>query len=112
MKSNTRAASTVLFNSGRGFPRCLIRLFKNCRRISLRKRSWTRAETFRREIRVDVDGGAFAGMRGCVLRLMPARNRVEVLLDILGRQTPVQVDLCSVLPVKNDRVRAPLILAI
>jgi hypothetical protein len=31
-------------------------------------------------------------MRASVLRVMPARRRVQVLLDILGRPTAVEVD--------------------
>lgn len=42
--------------------------------------------------RVIIGDGAFAGMQAFVLRLLPARQRVEVLLDILGRPTPVEVD--------------------
>ena len=41
---------------------------------------------------VVVGGGAFEGMRGAVLRVMPARRRVEVLLEVLGRPTAVEVD--------------------
>jgi transcriptional antiterminator RfaH len=41
---------------------------------------------------VVVNHGAFAGMQALVLRLMPARQRVQVLLDILGRPTEVEVD--------------------
>jgi transcriptional antiterminator RfaH len=41
---------------------------------------------------VTVCEGAFAGMRAYVLRVMPARQRVQVLLDILGGPTPVEVD--------------------
>lgn len=36
--------------------------------------------------------GAFAGMRAFVLRVLPARQRVQVLLDLLGGPTPVEVD--------------------
>lgn len=36
--------------------------------------------------------GAFAGMRASVLRVMPAGQRVQVLLEILGRPTAVEVD--------------------
>ena len=36
--------------------------------------------------------GAFAGMRASVLRVMPAGRRVQVLLEILGRPTAVEVD--------------------
>ena len=41
---------------------------------------------------VVVSNGAFEGMRASVLRVLPARRRVEVLLDILGRPTAVEVD--------------------
>lgn len=40
--------------------------------------------------------GAFAGLRAFVLRTLPARQRVQVLLDILGRATVVEVDRRSV----------------
>jgi transcription elongation factor/antiterminator RfaH len=40
--------------------------------------------------------GAFRGFQAIVLRMLPARQRVQVLLDILGRQTLVEVDRQSV----------------
>lgn len=43
-------------------------------------------------LEVVLNGGAFAGMQACVLRVLPARRRVQVLLDILGRPTEVEVD--------------------
>jgi transcriptional antiterminator RfaH len=52
---------------------------------------------------VTVGDGAFAGMRAYVLRVMPARHRVQVLLDILGGPTPVEVDRCAVV-VEKDTV--------
>ncbi|HEY5297462.1 MAG TPA: transcriptional activator RfaH [Verrucomicrobiae bacterium] len=51
---------------------------------------------------VAVAGGAFAGMRAFVLRNMPARKRVQILLDILGRPTPVEVDRDSVILARNS----------
>ncbi|HXC35366.1 MAG TPA: transcriptional activator RfaH [Candidatus Acidoferrales bacterium] len=45
--------------------------------------------------------GVFAGIRAFVLRVMPARMRVQVLLDILGRPTPVEVDRTSVMLERN-----------
>jgi transcriptional antiterminator RfaH len=53
---------------------------------------------------VAVADGAFAGMSAYVLRNLPARNRVQVLLDILGRPTPVEVDRSSVVSAKNALV--------
>jgi len=50
---------------------------------------------------ITIGEGAFAGMRAYVLRLMPARKRVQVLLEVLGGPTPVEVDRCSVVPVRN-----------
>jgi len=47
--------------------------------------------------------GAFSGMRAYVLRVMPAQQRVQVLLDILGGPTPVEVDRRAVV-VEKDTV--------
>ena len=41
---------------------------------------------------VTLAGGAFQGMQAVVLRSWPARRRVQVLLEILGRPTPLEVD--------------------
>jgi transcriptional antiterminator RfaH len=51
---------------------------------------------------INIGEGAFAGMRAHVLRLMPARKRVQVLLDVLGGPTPVEVDRHSVVLVRNS----------
>jgi ribosomal protein L24 len=50
---------------------------------------------------VVVVDGAFCGMRAFVLRVMPARKRVQVLLDVLGRPTPAEVDENSVVNERN-----------
>lgn len=51
---------------------------------------------------VSVAGGAFDGMRAHVLRNMPARQRVQVLLDILGQPTPVEVDRSAVVLLESS----------
>jgi transcriptional antiterminator RfaH len=51
---------------------------------------------------VVITRGAFAGIRAFVLRVMPARMRVQVLLDILGRPTPVEVDRNAVVRERNS----------
>lgn len=51
---------------------------------------------------VVLGGGAFVGMKASVLRVMPAGRRVQVLLDILGRPTAVEVDRRSVSLEKNS----------
>lgn len=58
-------------------------------------------------VEVVLTDGAFAGMRAFVLRALPARQRVQVLLDILGRATLVEVDRRSVVLEKScvaDRI--------
>ena len=45
---------------------------------------------------VDIAGGAFHGLQGVVTRLLPARERVKVLLDFLGRQTMIEVPVSSI----------------
>jgi transcriptional antiterminator RfaH len=45
---------------------------------------------------VAVAEGAFRGFRAIVLRTLPAKRRVQILLDILGRQTLVEVDRCDI----------------
>lgn len=41
---------------------------------------------------VVVASGAFEGMRASVLQTLPARRRVQILLEILGRPTVVEVE--------------------
>lgn len=45
---------------------------------------------------VSVAEGAFRGFQAIVLRMLPAKRRVQILLDILGRPTLVEVDRQSV----------------
>ena len=52
---------------------------------------------------VTVAEGAFLGSSGVVLRVMPAKQRVQILLDFLGRSTLAEVDRNS-LSVENRRV--------
>jgi len=45
---------------------------------------------------VTISGGAFHGLAGVIMRVMPARERVAVLLEFLGRQTAVEIPAVSV----------------
>jgi transcriptional antiterminator RfaH len=60
---------------------------------------------------VSVTGGAFDGMRAHVLRNLPAKQRVQVLLDILGQPTPVEVDRSAVVLMENSVAHLPPVLA-
>ena len=54
---------------------------------------------------VQIVGGAFHGLLAVVSQVMPARNRVAVLLEFLGRQTTVELPLDQVLREGNERSR-------
>lgn len=50
---------------------------------------------------VTVTEGAFAGLDALVLKNLPARKRVQILLEVLGRPTPVEVRREALLNKKN-----------
>ena len=52
-------------------------------------------ETLRPGDRVHVGGGPMHGLEAVVTRVMPARERVAVLLEFLGRQTMVELNRCQ-----------------
>lgn len=52
---------------------------------------------------VQIAGGVFHGLRAVVTQVMPARERVTVLLDFLGRQTAVELSLTNILPERDQR---------
>jgi transcriptional antiterminator RfaH len=43
-----------------------------------------------------VGEGAFAGMSGQILRVLPSNQRVQLLMEILGRLTPVEVNRTAI----------------
>ena len=51
---------------------------------------------------ITVATGAFAGMSAQVLKSLPAKKRVQILLDILGRPTTVEVGNETVILKKNS----------
>ena len=51
---------------------------------------------------VTVATGAFTGMSAQVLKSLPAKKRVQILLDILGRPTTVEVGSEAVMLKKNS----------
>ncbi len=56
---------------------------------------------------VQISGGAFHGLAGVITRVMPARERVAVLLDFLGRQTAVEIPTGSVIRQADARTLIP-----
>jgi len=57
---------------------------------------------------VEITGGTFDGLKGVVTRVMPARERVGLLMDFLGRQTLVEVGLDRIVNT-NGRYAAQLL---
>ncbi len=55
-------------------------------------------EQFRPGTEVTVAEGPFLGSQGIVVRVLPARQRVQILLDFLGRTTVAEVDRQSLTP--------------
>lgn len=56
---------------------------------------------------VTVSEGAFLGSHGVVIRVLPARQRVQILLDFLGRTTVAEVDRRTL--IVNDQCWASLL---
>ena len=52
-----------------------------------------------------ISGGAFHDLRALVTRVIPARQRVAVLLEFLGRQTAVELDATAVVREGDERKR-------
>ena len=51
---------------------------------------------------VEVAGGAFKGLKGPVTRVLPAKQRVEILLDFMGRSIAAELSLELVLVRKRE----------
>ena len=52
---------------------------------------------------VQIADGVFQGLKAVTTRVMPARQRVTVLLEFLGRQTAVELPLTAVIKEGNQR---------
>jgi transcriptional antiterminator RfaH len=62
--------------------------------------------TFAPEDRVQISGGVLHGLSAVVTQVMPAKERVKVLLNFLGQQTAVEVNAAAL--VKEDGPRGDL----
>jgi len=60
---------------------------------------------------VMVADGAFAGMSAYVLKSLPAKKRVQILLEILGQHTTVEVERVAVILKNNSLVDLAPVLA-
>ena len=65
------------------------------------------AENFVPDERVQISGGVMHGLSAVITQVMPAKERVKVLLTFLGQQTVVEVDAAAL--VKETGPRASLL---
>ncbi len=56
---------------------------------------------------VQIAGGAFHGLEAVVRQVLPSRQRVQVLLEFLGRQTAVEVPVASLTRAGDERATLP-----
>jgi transcriptional antiterminator RfaH len=54
---------------------------------------------------IKIVGGPFGGLQALITRVLPARQRVAVLLDFLGRQVMVEVETDAILKTTQPRAR-------
>ena len=52
---------------------------------------------------VQISGGCMHGLRAIVTQIMPGKKRVAVLLEFLGQQTSIGLDLSMVVKEANER---------
>src|SRR5882672_7539166 len=45
----------------------------------------------------EISNGPFQGEKGIIVRVLPARDRVEILLDVLGRPLPTEFRLSTII---------------
>lgn len=60
-------------------------------------------EAFATDDRVQISGGVLHGLKAVVTQVMPAKERVKVLLNFLGQQTTVELEAAAL--VKEDAPR-------
>ncbi len=65
------------------------------------------SDTLAPEDRVQISGGAFHGLIAVVAQVLPAKERVKVLLNFLGQQTTVEIDQAAL--VKQSPPRKELL---
>lgn len=53
---------------------------------------------FENKERVRLSGGAFDGLEALFQQYLPGKQRAQVLLQLLGRQVPIQVSVNQILP--------------
>ena len=57
---------------------------------------------------VEIAGGAFAGMKASVTRVLPARQRAQILLEVMGRLVTAELSLDLVLFNRRDAAQIAL----
>jgi len=53
-------------------------------------------------VEVEVASGPFKGLLGVVRKSLPAKERIRILLDMLGREVEAELDMEQIVPKKQD----------
>jgi len=96
MTFSTRTGSAALSISGTGSPTVPDSVIEELQECFEQEEPMLVEDRLCRGMKWFSGDGAFVGIRAFVLRVLPARQRVQVLLDILGRPTTVEVDRSTV----------------
>ncbi len=101
----TRSVSGVV-HFGQQYPTLADELIDELRRQFGDKETKIVADDLAPGTEVTITERSFYGMQGRVLRVMPAKERVQVLLELLGRTTQVEVSMHSVVVERSARWHA------
>ena len=52
---------------------------------------------------VQIADGTLRGLSAVVTRVMPGRERIAVLMELLGQQTPVELPIASIIKESSER---------
>jgi transcriptional antiterminator RfaH len=88
---------STLVHFGRGIPVVPDQVVEELRQCFESQEPMDVADNINPGAEVTVGEGAFQGFNGIVLRVLPAKQRVQILLDFLGRTTLAEVDRKSLI---------------
>jgi transcriptional antiterminator RfaH len=97
------AGVSSLVHFGRGIPVIEESVIEELKESFQHEESVQAADPLQPGSEVRIGSGAFLGLSGMVVRLMPAKQRVQILLDLLGRSTVAEVDRASLI-IENRRL--------
>jgi len=100
-----QAASGVrgIVHFGKHWPMIPDRSIEELRQVIGTSELHTISQEFSPGDAVRVTDGSFRGLHAVVSRVMPSRERVAVLMELLGRQTTIELTAASIVKEGNER---------